>query len=243
MALGEKLRKAREAKKQTASEVAAATRMKVQIVEDLEKEDFRRVAAPIYGKGFIRLYAEHVGLDPAPLITEYLGIHADGKTPSLISEIGDGTAPESAEQGPPAGEAAGAPDLFAGPEAEAGDERAPAETSPRPGESVPGPPAGKSRRRTPIVRPFLKKARERLRTMHGQAHEALGGIVSRVRIRLPDVPLKRVSVIVGLLIVVIFVISGLSRIIKRLPRTPDTMDRETEEALFLAEEPPEPYVD
>ena len=73
MALGEKLRNARLNAKLTTAQIAAATRMKVQIVEDIEREDFRRVAAPIYGKGFIRLFAEKVGLDPEPLVEEYIG--------------------------------------------------------------------------------------------------------------------------------------------------------------------------
>ena len=72
MALGEKLKKARLDRGLTTSEIAAVTRMKVQMVEDLEKEDFSKVAATIYGKGFIRLFAEQVGLDSAPLIEEYL---------------------------------------------------------------------------------------------------------------------------------------------------------------------------
>jgi transcriptional regulator with XRE-family HTH domain len=72
MALGAQLRKAREARGLTASEVAAGTNLKVQIVEDLEREDFHRVAATIYGKGFIKLYAEYVGLEAKPLIEDYL---------------------------------------------------------------------------------------------------------------------------------------------------------------------------
>ncbi len=83
MALGQKLRRAREAMRLTPSEVAMRTRMKVQTVEELEKEDFSRIAAPIYGKGFIKLYAECVGLDPRPLIEEYVGLCVDVPPPSL----------------------------------------------------------------------------------------------------------------------------------------------------------------
>ncbi|MCX7591631.1 MAG: helix-turn-helix domain-containing protein, partial [Kiritimatiellae bacterium] len=71
MSLGEELRSARVARGLTPSQVALATKMKVQTVEALENEDFDRIAAPIYAKGFIRLYAQCVGLDPAPLIEEY----------------------------------------------------------------------------------------------------------------------------------------------------------------------------
>lgn len=86
MSLGEKLCNARLAKKETTSQVAAATRMKVQIVEDLEKEDFQRLAAPIYAKGFIKLYSEHVGLDPAPLIEEYMARHQSTGTAAPKAE-------------------------------------------------------------------------------------------------------------------------------------------------------------
>jgi transcriptional regulator with XRE-family HTH domain len=84
MALGEILRQARTDKGFSASEVAQNTRMKVQMVEDLEREDFHRVAATIYGKGFIKLYAEFVGLDPAPLIDEYIAL-SSGKQQSIVT--------------------------------------------------------------------------------------------------------------------------------------------------------------
>lgn len=75
MALGAKLKAARLEKGLTTSQVASATRMKIQIVEDIEREDFSKIAAVIYGKGFIRLYAEQVGLNPGPLIEDYLTHH------------------------------------------------------------------------------------------------------------------------------------------------------------------------
>lgn len=69
--LGEKFRRAREKKKVTCSQAAAATHMKIQHVEAMERDDFSRMAAPMYAKGFIKIYAEYLGLDPAPLIQEY----------------------------------------------------------------------------------------------------------------------------------------------------------------------------
>ena len=70
--LGTKLRAAREAKGLTASQAGEATHIKVQVIEQLERDDFKKIAAPIYGKGFIKLYAQFLGLDPAPLIHEYV---------------------------------------------------------------------------------------------------------------------------------------------------------------------------
>lgn len=84
MALGENLRLAREAKGQSISQVAEATRMMVQIVEDLERENFRRIAAPIYGRGFIKLYAEYLGLDPDPLLREFMEIYTGSRPPQVV---------------------------------------------------------------------------------------------------------------------------------------------------------------
>ena len=78
---GETLRAAREAKGLTTSQVAAQTRMLVQIVEEMENEDFHRIAAPIYGRGFVRLFAECVGLDPIPLVKEFMDIYEGRRAP------------------------------------------------------------------------------------------------------------------------------------------------------------------
>jgi len=83
MSLGDSLRQAREAKGLTLSQVAEATRMMVQVVEDLEHEDFRRIAAPIYGRGFIKLYAEHLDIDPEPLIREFMEIYTGSRPPQI----------------------------------------------------------------------------------------------------------------------------------------------------------------
>jgi transcriptional regulator with XRE-family HTH domain len=86
MALGERLKRAREAMGLTASEVAAGTNMKVQLVQEIEAENFSRFVAPIYGRGFIKLYAEHVNVDPDPLIAEYMSIveaEKSGPAPTL----------------------------------------------------------------------------------------------------------------------------------------------------------------
>jgi hypothetical protein len=60
--------------------------MKVQIVEAIEREDFSKFPATIYGKGFIRLYAQFVGLDPQPLLEEYAKSMAARKSVSLTGD-------------------------------------------------------------------------------------------------------------------------------------------------------------
>jgi transcriptional regulator with XRE-family HTH domain len=84
MALGAILRTAREGKGLTPQQVAETTRMMVQIVEDLEQEDFRKIAAPLYGRGFIKLYAECVGVDPEPLVAEFIEIFTGKRPPQIL---------------------------------------------------------------------------------------------------------------------------------------------------------------
>jgi len=76
MALGEILKNAREQRGLTPSAVAESTHMKVQVVEDLEREEFKRIAAPIYGRGFVKLYAEFLQLDPEPLIRDFMELYS-----------------------------------------------------------------------------------------------------------------------------------------------------------------------
>jgi transcriptional regulator with XRE-family HTH domain len=83
---GATLRAAREKRRLTQAEIAETTRIKVPIIEAIENNDFSRIAAPLYGKGFIKLYAEAVGLDPEPLVRDYMERHARTVHPSLKSD-------------------------------------------------------------------------------------------------------------------------------------------------------------
>ena len=72
---GKTLREAREAKGLSIAQVAESTHMMSQIVEGLENEDFSRIVAPIYGRGFVKLYCEAVGLDPKELTAAFMEIY------------------------------------------------------------------------------------------------------------------------------------------------------------------------
>lgn len=75
MEFGNTLRIAREAKGFTQAQVAEMTHMAPATVADLENENFGRIAAPIYGRGFVKLYCEAVGIDPKPMIDEFMAIY------------------------------------------------------------------------------------------------------------------------------------------------------------------------
>ncbi len=83
MAFGEILRNARIQKGCSPSDVAEGTHMLVQIVDALEREDLRRIAAPIYGRGFVKLYAEFLDLDVEPLIRDFMELYDGGRAPSI----------------------------------------------------------------------------------------------------------------------------------------------------------------
>lgn len=69
--IGQQFKQAREKRPATVSQAAEATRIKYTQIEAMERDDFSRMGAPIYAKGFIRIYSEYLGLDPAPLLREY----------------------------------------------------------------------------------------------------------------------------------------------------------------------------
>jgi cytoskeleton protein RodZ len=81
--LGQILRTARERRGATPSQAAAATRIKMQHIEAMESDQFQRIPAPTYAKGFLRMYAEYLGLDPAPLVRQYMESHMPRSRPSI----------------------------------------------------------------------------------------------------------------------------------------------------------------
>ena len=108
--LGQQLKAAREKKRMTLSQTALKTRIKVQHLEAMERDDFARMPAPAYARGFLRLYAEYLGLDPAPLLAEYNELHNAGpRRPAVPHDArwvqpapGDEPAPVPASPTPPA---------------------------------------------------------------------------------------------------------------------------------------------
>jgi len=80
MALGEHLKKIRLARKLTQKDVASATGMTVTMVDSIEREDFSRAGAPFYARGFIKMYANFLGVDPQPFIDEYMQKFGQQKT-------------------------------------------------------------------------------------------------------------------------------------------------------------------
>lgn len=70
--IGEILREARRNRRASLEDASRATKIKIEILEQLEADEFDRLAAPTYTKGFLRLYAEYLGLDSQSVVDAYL---------------------------------------------------------------------------------------------------------------------------------------------------------------------------
>lgn len=62
--LGEQLRQGRNAKGLSLAEAAAATRIHAATLEALENNNSQALPAPVFSRGFVRIYAAYLGLDP-----------------------------------------------------------------------------------------------------------------------------------------------------------------------------------
>lgn len=100
--IGKQFKAAREAKGVSEAEAGSATKTLTKVITAMEADDFSGMAAPTYAKGFIRLYAEYLDLDPQPLIEEYTQKHA--VAPRLVdgaSQLQQNTAPSRGMPGLP----------------------------------------------------------------------------------------------------------------------------------------------
>jgi cytoskeletal protein RodZ len=70
--IGETLRQARHDRRASLEDASRATKIKIEILEKLEADEFNALAAPMYTKGFLKLYAEYLGLDSASVLDAYL---------------------------------------------------------------------------------------------------------------------------------------------------------------------------
>ena len=83
--IGEQLKAAREAKGVSESDAGRETKILTKLIVAMEADNFSELPVPTYAKGFIRLYASWLGIDPAPLIDEYMQKHNTRRKP-LINE-------------------------------------------------------------------------------------------------------------------------------------------------------------
>ena len=69
--IGSSLREARERQKLELSQVAGATRIRARYLQAVEDERFDILPGGAYAKGFLRTYADYLGLDAQQFVDEY----------------------------------------------------------------------------------------------------------------------------------------------------------------------------
>ena len=271
--LGEKLKAAREKAGYTTSQAAEATRIKIQHIEELERDDFTRFAAPIYGKGFIKLYAEFLNLDPSPLLAEYALAGKSTQDPTLKAQKGTRPKDSSVSTAAPARRAAPPQDkgglLFdmnGKPSADVagrGNERVAAPKSI--GERVAGV-AAVVRQQVSALKPAARASEPAVRSSVSPAVAPFSGApapavsapadqtVSGARDGLPAKSdgaaaeqgraSRNVALVVGVTLIVILLISGVTRCVRGLLTHGEKGRAAAGDApMVLTQEPPEPYSD
>ena len=74
---GSRLRYERERRQIALKSIAESTKIGVTLLEGLERDDVSRWPSGIFRKSFIRSYAVAVGLDPEPIVREFVERHPD----------------------------------------------------------------------------------------------------------------------------------------------------------------------
>jgi len=74
---GARLRQRREERQVALVTVADETKIKLSLLEALERDDVSRWPAGIFRRAFIRAYAHAIGLDPDVVVREFLELHPD----------------------------------------------------------------------------------------------------------------------------------------------------------------------
>ncbi len=74
--IGQQLREARERKKISIEAAALGTKIKAEYLTALEADQFDRIEAPVYVRGFLRIYGQYLGLDPKPLVNQFANLRS-----------------------------------------------------------------------------------------------------------------------------------------------------------------------
>src|SRR5689334_10213436 len=69
--IGQSLRQAREQRGVELSDVEVATKIRVKFLAAMEEDRWDELPAPAYARGFLDIYARHLGLDRKALLDEY----------------------------------------------------------------------------------------------------------------------------------------------------------------------------
>ena len=89
--LGASFRKTRESKGILLDQIAVETRISTRFLRAIENEEFHLLPGGIFNRGFIRTYAERIGLDADQAVADYL----------RLTEVGGSDEPPEPDNSPP----------------------------------------------------------------------------------------------------------------------------------------------
>ena len=101
---GARLRQRRERQQITLTAIAEQTKIKLSLLEGLERDDVSRWPAGIFRRAFVRAYAHAIALDPDVVVREFLELYPDpieAVAGELAVVAGGDEASASAGAGPP----------------------------------------------------------------------------------------------------------------------------------------------
>lgn len=86
---GETLRRERELRQISLREISEATKINLRYLDALERDDFRHLPGGVFNKGFVRAYAQFIGIDPESMVNAYL--EEEGRQQAKAARGGGGT--------------------------------------------------------------------------------------------------------------------------------------------------------
>src|SRR5215831_19285475 len=89
---GASFRKARESKGISLDQVSHETRISIRFLAAIENEEFSALPGGIFNRGFVRSFAEAVGLDPDQAVADYDRLSAV-PVPTAVQEVASAPAP------------------------------------------------------------------------------------------------------------------------------------------------------
>ena len=101
--LGQRLKAAREAQKLTLEKVFQATRIRVPYLQALEDDDLSVMPSPVQARGYLRNYAEYLGLNLDRLLEEARASQKDAGDIIRPADLTPAPAAQTPEPLPPQG--------------------------------------------------------------------------------------------------------------------------------------------
>ena len=93
---GARIRQTREQRGISLRQIAETTKISVSVLEALERNDVSRLPGGIFSRGFVRLYAVEIGVDPEQTVRDFMAQFPHdsvtaGSPHVIVNELGPGT--------------------------------------------------------------------------------------------------------------------------------------------------------